>query len=230
VACTGAWTYDSADAPTYVISVDNDQTTIISVGMKLRLTHAAATKYFIVTAVGAFGAGVTLITVYGGTDYTLAAGAITVPYYSPVKAPFGFPLNPAKWTVEITDVTSRVQATPTSNQYYNLGAVSISIPIGLWNTSYSVFAVLVDATAGNWLLYVTLSTANNNASDADFIAAIRFGDIIHLGVTLTKTKTLSIASKTSYYLNTAAGAANCDNIYNRNDLSKLIIRAVSAYL
>jgi hypothetical protein len=53
IPADGTWTFSSADAPTYVVSVNADMTGIISVGMKIKLTHATV-KYFIVTAVGAF--------------------------------------------------------------------------------------------------------------------------------------------------------------------------------
>jgi hypothetical protein len=133
-AGTGTWSYSSADAPTFVISVNNDQTGIIGVGQRIKLTQTTA-KYFIVTAVGAYSGGATLITVYGGTDYTLANAAISTPFWSNVKAPFGFPMSPAKWTVTVTDTSDRTQASPTINVWYNLGSVSISAPIGIWKTT-----------------------------------------------------------------------------------------------
>jgi len=112
IATSETWTYSSVDAPSYVFTISGDKTTKYSAGMKVRLTDAAATKYFIITKV-AYGAPNTSVTVYGGTDYTLAGGAITNPCYSIQKSPFGFPLNPTKWTVEVTDVTQRSQVNPT---------------------------------------------------------------------------------------------------------------------
>lgn len=84
------WTYSSADAPTFVASVNADVTGILSEGMRIKLTQTTA-KYFIVTAVAAFSGGATLITLYGGTDYVLANAAITAPAYSSAYAPLGFP-------------------------------------------------------------------------------------------------------------------------------------------
>ena len=96
---SNTWTFSSADSPTFVISVNADMTALITAGTQIQLTQSATVKYFIVTAVGAYSGGATLITVYGGTDYTLANSAITSPNYSYAKAPTGFPLSPAKWTV-----------------------------------------------------------------------------------------------------------------------------------
>jgi hypothetical protein len=226
VAASGTWSYSSADAPTFVISVNADMTATVSAGMRIKLTQTTA-KYFIVTAVGAFSGGATLITVYGGTEYTLADAAITGPYYSPVKAPLGFPLDPAKWTVTTTDTTQRSQATPTANVWYNLGGVSISVPIGAWRVSYqvAVHAAKTNSCDG----FCTLSTANNsqssaewtaftaNATNATYFFAYREGF-------------LTLAAKASYYLNTMTGTTVVANIYNRNELSTLVIRAVCAYL
>src|SRR5690606_22909761 len=115
-----------------------------SAGMRIKLTQTTA-KYFIITKV-AYSDPNTTITVYGGTDYDLANAAITDPYYSQVKAPVGFPLDPSKWSVLVTDSSSRSQATPTSNQWYNLGSVSITIPIGYWVVSYKTNAAMTHST------------------------------------------------------------------------------------
>jgi hypothetical protein len=236
IACTGTWTYSSADAPTYVISVDNDQTGIIGVGMRIKLTHAAATKYFIVTAVGAFGGGVTLITVYGGTDYTLAATAITNPYYSPVKAPFGFPLDPSKWKVRITDTSDRAQASPTDGTWYNLGTLTISIPIGIWDVSYQVILDYQKLATTYIMTQVTLSTGNNSETDKDFSAlsfltsalAAHTPDL-RLMSFVNRRKLLVLVAKTPYYLN-GKGTNTLLTIDFRGDLGTTVIEAVCAYL
>lgn len=229
IAASGTWSYSSADSPTFVISVNADMTTTIGVGMRIKLTQTTV-KYFIVTAVGVFGGGATLITVYGGTDYTLANAAITSPYYSMVKAPFGFPVDPAKWTVEVTDTTQRSQASPTAGTWYNLGSLSITIPIGMWYTSYHVL-MEGDRTAAYVFLYTTLSTANNSESDNAWRchggAGASIGDF---GNTASQARVLSLASKTVYYLNSSVGTSSMSTLYNRNDIGKAILTATCAYL
>jgi hypothetical protein len=181
--------------------------------------------------VGAYSGGVTLITVYGGTDYTLAATAITLPYYSMMKVPFGFPANPTKWMVEIKDTAGRTQATPTQNTWYNINAaLSISIPIGEWLVSYQAIGQLGDSTSTSWAIYLTLSTANNSESDINFTTRISGGAITDLAISLEKNKYLTLASKTPYYLNIRTVTANLDNMYIRSDVGTTIIRAVCAYL
>jgi hypothetical protein len=172
------------------------------------------------------------LTVYGGTDYTLTSGAISAIYYSSMKAPFGFPLSPTKWTVEITDTSRRNQTNPTAGTWYNLGAITISVPIGCWKISYSV--LYGTEYCVNWNR-VTLSTANNSESDADFTSAIYLyansGTNQNMHTTLYKEKFLSIVSKTSYYLNVEADTANASQVICfTGNVSKTTIRAVCTYL
>jgi len=68
-------------------------------------------KYFIVTGVAYSSPGTTL-KLYGGTDYDLANSAIIEPYFSMAKAPYGFPLDEAKWRVEGLVTADSSQASP----------------------------------------------------------------------------------------------------------------------
>lgn len=220
------WTYVSADSPTFVFSVAADVTLKYSAGMRVQLTQTTV-KYFIITAVGAFSAGATQITVYGGTDYTLANAAITAPYYSVVKAPFGFPLDPAKWTVQVSDSSQRSQSSPTQNVWYNLGTVSINIPIGVWLVDYHVVAD--SRLAAGSAAYTTLSTANNSESDVEFTTYIFVTATIQMGPH-SRQKTLTLAAKTTYYLNTKTSESSVTLLLNRNENAPAIIRAICAYL
>lgn len=222
------WTYASADAPTFTFTIAGvDLTTKYQAGQRIKLTQTTV-KYFIITKV-AFSTDTT-ITVYGGTDYTLVNAAITLPFYSTSKAPFGFPLDPAKWTVTATDSTQRSQATPVQNTWYNLGSVSISIPIGVWYVSRKVVLQIGDATSTAYAFQVTLSTANNTASDSDFTSAYVVSVAVGVEVTDYLQKSLNLASKTTYYLNTRTISAALDQLYNRNDDAPAIIACVCAYL
>jgi hypothetical protein len=228
---TNAMTYASADDPTYTATMVGDFTTIYQAGQKIQLTQATGgTKYFIITKV-AYGAPNTTLTLYGGTDYNLENEAITNPYYSMMKAPFGFPLDPTKWMVEVKDTNLRTQATPAQNTWYNVDASHvISIPIGAWHVSYQACGQFTDATAGTWIILFTLSTANNSESDADFSSRISGGSIVTLSATLAKTKYLMLAAKTAYYLNMETRNANLDNMYVNAGGGTTILRAVCAYL
>lgn len=78
-------TYASAST----ITIPGDWTGKYQVGDKLKITQTTA-KYFYITAVS-YSSPNTTITVNGGSDYTVANAAITLPYYSKAENPQGFP-------------------------------------------------------------------------------------------------------------------------------------------
>lgn len=232
VAAGETWVYVSADDPTFTFKITGvDLTSKYSVGMKIKLTQTTV-KYFIITAV-AFSTDTT-ITVYGGTDYDLVSAAITLPYYSTVKAPQGFPVSPIKWTVEATDTNNASQATPTQNAWYNIGSVTISIPIGVWDLSYQVYTMASINSATDLVHHkTTLSTANNSESDADFTVAQyqQIGSANQISAfTANRRKIVLAAAKTSYYLNASVTIASVASMAFRGDTSKTIVRAICAYL
>ena len=75
-------TYASATT----INSSVDLTGVIQKGDKLKLNNTT-TKYFYVLAVTS-----SLITVTGGSDYSVANSAITLPYFSKIENPQGFPV------------------------------------------------------------------------------------------------------------------------------------------
>jgi hypothetical protein len=81
IGANETWTYASATT----ITVPSDATTRYSVGDKIKLTQTTV-KYFYVVAVSS-----TVLTVTGGTDYTVANAAISANYYSKAASPVGFP-------------------------------------------------------------------------------------------------------------------------------------------
>jgi hypothetical protein len=220
--------YSSSDAPSYVVTMTGDQSGVYQAGQRIKLTLDNSVRYFIVTKVEISGS--TALTLYGGIDYALSGSPISNSYYSLMKAPFGFPLSPTKWTVETTDDQFRTQGTPSQNTWYNINSNLINIPIGCWKTYYKVTPQSSDSTDTSWYIQSTLSTGNNNESDSDLTCAFGLGNIAFNYTTLTTEKFLSLTSKTAYYLNIRTTSTNLDNIYLRGDLSKTIIRAVCGYL
>lgn len=156
-------TYETADSPTFQFSIASDMTQILGLGNRIKLTQTTD-KYFIITAIGAFTAGKTIITVYGGTDYTLTNTAITSPLYSNIKSPFGFPLNPTKWTSVFEDTAGSTWVTGANviNTWYYLlfggVAAGLNIPIGLWNVSYTIPYYLTNAAT----IYGMVTLTNTN--------------------------------------------------------------------
>lgn len=233
VVATDGWslttvvlTYSSADAPTFIATTASNLTSVISVGMKLKLTQTTV-KYFIVTAIDA-----TTITLYGGTDYTLANAAISLVSYSSARTPLSFPTSPLKWQVKVTDSTSRTQATPSASTWYNLGSQSIVLPIGLWNVDYCAYgrAIITNTFVD---MQLTLSTANNSQSDSELTYSINStlsSNLNELYGEFARNKVIGVASKTSYFLNAETTTTSVTSIGTLGTMLPTVIRAVCAYL
>ena len=224
------WTYASADDPTYTFTISGDKTGKYGVGMRIKLTQTSA-KYFIITKVE-YSSPNTTVTVYGGTDYDLADATISSPYYSREKAPLGFPLDPTKWTVEYIDSVDRTKTSAADTTWYNLNSASLSVPIGVWKLEYYVIARGTVANAQQLGVKSALSTSSSETSDTTLAAmTVTSGADVDVGSNHTRSKTISLASKTTYYLLTCAdiGYGTC-TLENSGGNGSTIIRAVCAYL
>jgi len=231
----GACAYVSADSPTFVMNMTGDATGYLSLGNRIKLTQTTV-KYFVITAIGAYSGGVTPITLYGGTDYTLANAAITLPYFSTHKAPFGFPLDANKWDVVVTYATTVSQATPTQNVYYNLGTTNsqITVPIGLWDLSFEVGAQSASNAAQTQAnIFVALSTSTSSVSNANLRGYLRSdgasGSLV-ISSKLYGKDTILLTSKTLHYLIALTNLTTCAGIYFTNGSTPMILRARFLYL
>jgi hypothetical protein len=213
------------DTPTFTATTSADLTGVISVGMRIKLAQTT-TKYFIVTAITA-----TTITLYGGTDYSLISAAISNVYYSLVKAPFGFPLDPEKWSVYVLDTSIRTQSNPSTNTYYNIQSLSISVPIGMWNLEFEAQVDISITSTSNLNCSIGLSTSASSFSDLRLKLAIWAyivsGDVMSFA---QRNKPLSLISKTTYYLIETTGSSGLYSISLRGDYATTVLRAVCAYL
>lgn len=227
-------TRSSADNPTYVLSFAGvDLTSVLSVGMKIRITQSTV-KYFIITAI-AFSTNTT-VTVYGGTDYDVddtSSTAITAFAYSTVKAPYGFPLDPIKWTEETVNNSNNTQSSPTSGTWYNTGSINLTVPIGAWRLSYRSYADAFKTGATSIDVLITLSTTSNGETDnklTTYLAAQGASGTMQFTATPTQEKYITLSSKTTYYLNHKTNVSSMGNIAFRGDLTIIVIRAECAYL
>lgn len=222
------WTYASADDPTFTFTVSGDVTTKYSPGMRVKLAQTTD-KYFLITAVS-YSSPNTTVTVYGGTDYDLANATITDPYFSTQKAPYGFPLDPAKWTVETTYSTNGNQGSPSVSTWYNIGSVSIDVPIGIWDLSYNTVYGFDKATEGGYNAYVTLSTSSSSESDSDYTSGHSANAIKVNSINAYRNKAVNLSSETTYYLLVKTESSSLNFIYMGSSANPTIIRAVSSYL
>jgi hypothetical protein len=226
-------TRTTADDPTYVITFAGvDLTGGMSVGMKVKWIQNGTTRYGIITEI-AFSTNTTM-TIYGGTDYDVddtASFAISGFNYSRVRVPHGFPMNPLKWTVEITDANIQTQAGPASGTWYNLGgaATQIVIPIGSWSVTMKCLAQGAVTNGGS--VKATLSTANNTESDPYFTRADEASGSTAYRPTVAAwaERNLLLASKTTYYLNCCMLNASAE-LWLRGDIERTWVNAVCNYL
>jgi hypothetical protein len=228
------WTYASADAPSYTFTVGSNVTGTYFAGYRVKFTQTTI-RYAIITKV-TFSAGTTTITIYGGTDYVLDNAAITSPYYSPVKSPYGFPTDPAKWTVRVVSSTEIIRNSPTNDVWYNIGSgtiLSISVPIGVWELRYQTTLDASKASTTQIDMFATLSTGtsseiDNELTSVSFITgatgAIRIID------SKARQKKITITDKTTYNLLGKTSTASITYIDFRGDLNKTIIEAVCLLL
>lgn len=236
------WAYVSADSPSFVVSVDADVTGLISAGMRMRLTQTTV-KYFIVTAVGSFSGGVTELTLYGGTDYSVANAAISDVGWSSMKAPFGFPLSPDKWTVETSDFSNNDLTSFNTNEYVNLGSKSITVPVGIWNM-YVMARIHMSMTTSPsstinyvWLIATDATTTSSTPTGAIPSSKAGFQNII---VSAPSSQiAITGSGATQFVLNTSAETIYYFMVnpqFNGTPTTKLlqmrdfVIRAVCAYL
>jgi len=235
IAANETWTYSSWDASVYtgVITVPSDATTKYSVGMRIKITQTTGgTKYGIITAVAT-----TSLTVFFGTNYTLNNEAISNPYYSPHKAPLGFPSDPNKWKIEVTDTTNRSKTSPTSGTIYytEFGSININVPIGSFRITLSCLAGAT-VSASNYLSgYLALSTSTSSVTDADLkVRYARSNNNLAYAQEednpVFLEKTLVLSSKTTYYLILWTDWNATGELSLQNSSQKLILRAVCAYL
>jgi hypothetical protein len=150
--------------------------------------------------------------------------------YSTVARPFGFPVKPVKWTVEVTDGAQRRHLTPTQNTWYNIGSLNISVPIGDWKLSHSSYVGVDSGAPGYLSVFSTLSTSNNSESDSSlsygFITSSQQQQIMG-GY---REKLISVSIKTPYYLNARTVLTSMTAIEFSNQSVPTIIRAISTLL
>lgn len=232
IATGETWVYASSDDQTYTVTIADDAAaTKYSAGMRVKLTNVTE-KYFIITSssdTSSDSSTDTTLTLYGGTDYDISSSdAITDVYYSREKAPFGFPLSPAKWTVEATDINANVQSTPIIYTWYNLGG-SISVPIGEWHITFS--GVGMEDNGGVYQMSVCLSTANNSASDTSLIHYLFYLIPSNTATMMGfyKSGHIKTTAKTTYYMNARTDGPS-GRLITRGDYEPSRIKITSSYL
>ena len=171
-----------------------------------------------------------MLALYAGLDYSLASSRIIEPNISMAKAPYGFPLDEAKWRVESLVTSDSSQASPVSGTWYNKGG-SLAVPIGRWRVEYAAQLEVTRAAAGALDIFATLSTAASSEVDKETTTKIGIssgtsmrGSVSHCGYLL------DLAAKATYYLNCKTGQASMTAITFKGSEQKTKMMSVCAYL
>lgn len=199
------WTYVSGTGTNEgVFKISGvDLTGKYQVGDRVKFTQTQV-KYGIITKV-AFSTDTSITVLMSMTSGTvdnsgLTNTTISANYYSRQKNPFGFPIDPARWTIRYTYTDDN---STTSATYAQVGAHQITMPTGAWATRLKT--VMSIATSGNntGVFYTGLSTSTNSASDVDLIFRTQNPGVASLTSNLTTTaiiqKDITVASSTVYY-------------------------------
>ena len=153
VLVTDSWAYASATT----ITVPSGAAAIYSVGDKIKITQATV-KYFYVV-----GVADTVLTVTGGSEYSVVSAAITSVYLSKEATPVGFPqwfsLTAPTWTTSGTAFTN--QPATNSAKFQIAGRVlSVSIRFTMNATSGGTGRFIATFTAGELPAFVIASAGS----------------------------------------------------------------------
>lgn len=224
---SGAWSFSSYDSThkTGVITVPSTDPSAI--GQKVKFTNNSATQFGIIT-----GSTSTTRTIYFGTDYSLTNSAITANFYSPHKAPSGFPLDTAKWTVRITSANDRA----ISGTSFATLTDAITVPIGSWRLSMKV-SIWCDITSTSTRQgYVTLSSNASTETNPDITAAAQFqgssaATALADGSLATTNDDVSVTTATTFTLmgKISATAGTAFSVFG-STVTPTVLKAVCAYL
>jgi hypothetical protein len=190
------WTYAGADGPIFYINTNGGHE--YSDGMRINLTQNGNISYFIITNINE-----TVLSCYGGSDYKLTNDPILRESYSMMKAPLGFPLDPAKWSIVKESTTDTFTTYPAPYQWYP--SFNCTIPQGSWRVSYSVLPYIWRVNSGFSTWCCGLSTSPSTFSNPEY--HILQKTYLYAGtvapqvfVWTQKSFTMDLAKKTNWYV------------------------------
>lgn len=188
-------------------------------------TISSTLDYGIITKVAT--TTVTVLVAEGCTIPT--TGGVDTASYSTQKAPYGMPVQRDKWRLTTLMRTTGVsQGSATDGTWYNIGSFQLTLPVGEWLANYQVSPMITATTKS--LGYITLSTANNSESNADW--SVQFGrnaSESFYWAPAYRQRNITASSQTTYYLNMKQVGGSTVTI-SITDVSPAILEAECAYV
>lgn len=169
------------------------------------------TEYGIITKV-AYSAPNSTITVFTPSGYGIPNMALTAPFYSTQKVPFGFPAESNLWSViSLIGGGSRAVAVQT---WYTIDNFRLSVPLGAWDLGYDVMAGQSNTSAGIQAIKATLSTSTNTLVDEELTSGsiVRTSSTSITGIQHSRNKYIKQDTDTDWhflgYIEAGAGTAS----------------------
>lgn len=230
----GYWQCDEASGTTLTDSTANANTLTGAGGATAGSADnpMKATEYAVITKVS-YSSPNTTVTVFTGTDYNIPNQTLSQPYYSREKVPYGFPASRGKWTVSSINRTNASQSTPTINVWYNIGSTQLSVPSGEWIIDYSGAAFPSD-NSSNVSQFTTLSTGAATEDDKDMThrTYVASNTVTAFGLiaAVSRSKSITLTSATTYYMNHKTDLAGADSLNNVGADAPSLVKAECAYI
>lgn len=160
---TDGWTTDTGSTWTYAsaTTINVADGTVFVKGTRIKLTQTTA-KYFVVTGISG-----NVITVTGGTDYTVANAAITTQQYSHQASPVGYPGSFA-YTPTVTSEGGTFTTTVPAGKFRVVGNTCwLSLKIGVTTVGSATggmdITVPITADATNYYAFTGFNNGNGTA-------------------------------------------------------------------
>jgi hypothetical protein len=127
-------------------------------------------------------------------------GGISAVAYSTQGQPYLFPTDKGQWDVMTVHKQDSSQASSVSSTWYNIGSVSLTVPIGKYDLSYECPVVLSDGTNAPSMV-TTLSTGSSSETDNTFTSRSGAPSVGATYDFQSRTNPVTITTATPYYLN-----------------------------
>lgn len=228
---THTWTYASGattNQATFTVA-GVDLTGVYQVGDKVKFTQTTV-KYGIVVKT-AFSTDTT-VSIYMGTDYTIANAAITAPAFSHDRSPAGFPSDPIKWTVTVTSANNR---TNFGNNVYATLTDAITVPVGSFRLVFEGVVEVATTVAASRRAYVTLSADASTETNPNTTGVVgQTANSTTSTTTMTTIKTEDNVTPTTATAYTLLGKVNNTTSTTTSlfgsSIQTTVIRAICNYL
>lgn len=130
------------------------------------------------------------------------SGGISAISYSSAKAPYGMPIDRGRWIVNHISRTTSAQNTPTANQWYNVGSVRVTAPVGSWivinEPSFGAYKAASTSIEAYHVLSTSSSSEANAIAKSWRVTESASSTLSNYG-TSSRSEILTLAAATDYY-------------------------------